>query len=114
MGDHGIQHPHTKIEVQMTIHHRNGDNFRRHIDNASSDTYGRRLTFVYYYMLSETKNFTGGDLLIDLQNGTRRFEPRHNSIIFFPSHLYHTVEPVQVPTEAFEDGRLTLNGWVWS
>jgi SM-20-related protein len=113
MGDYcPLQHAHTQVEVQMTVHHRNGDNFRTHIDNASPDTYGRRLTFVYYYQLSETKNFTGGDLVIKLKGGEKRIDPKPNTIVFFASSLYHTVEPVTVPTELFEDGRHSLVGWI--
>lgn len=111
MGDFAIQHPHTKVEIQMTTHGQ-GDNFKRHIDNASHDTYGRGITFVYYYRLTEKQNFSGGDLVIHLHNGDRRVEPRENTIVLFPSHLYHTVEPVQVPAGSFEDGRFTLNGWI--
>lgn len=114
MGDFAMQHGHTKIEVQCCCHHRNNDHFKKHIDNASIDTYGRRISYVYYYYLSETKNFTGGQLNIYLQNGTRVIEPIHNSVVFFPSHLYHEVMPIHSDTEAFEDGRHSLVGWIWS
>jgi SM-20-related protein len=38
--------------------------------------------------------------------------PADNMIVFFDSRLMHEVQPLKVPSGAFEDGRFTLNGWL--
>jgi hypothetical protein len=47
----------------------------------------------------------GDDAYVDV-------EPRHNSIIFFPSEYMHEVMPVICPSREFVDSRFTINGWV--
>lgn len=99
------------IELQMTV---SGDEqyFKQHTDNGTPDTAGRRITYVYYFLLSEHKKFTGGDLKLTLPDRQINIQPNHNSIVFFPSGMWHELMPVQCETKNFEDGRHTLVGWV--
>ena len=117
MQEYCIQTPPSKIEVQLTNHYRNGDLFKRHVDNASTvgqttDTPNRRVTCVYYFSMHEENHFKDGDLFVHLANGTSTIKPIHNSVVFFPSHVYHEVQPIQSDTENFMDGRFTLNCWI--
>ena len=98
------------VELQMT---RSGHDeyFKNHVDNGTDDTAMRQLTFVYYYLLTEHRQFEGGDLIIRPPSGDLSISPNHNSIIFFPSHYWHEVMPVTYPDDTWEGGRFTLNGW---
>lgn len=98
------------MEVQLTASN-DGEYFKTHTDNGSADTASRRLTFVYYFLLSDYRRFTGGELRLRFANKEVSIDPQHNSIVIFPSGTWHEVMPVSVPTGAFEHSRLTLNGW---
>ena len=112
--------PISQIESQMTAHN-DGHYYQLHNDNGSPDTATRRLTYVYYFR-QEPNAFSGGELrLFDskLENNFfvkadsfKTIEPRHNSIIFFPSYCMHEVLPIQCPSRKFADSRFTINGWV--
>lgn len=102
-----------KIELQMTTHSA-GEYFKRHIDNGSDDTITRLMTFVYYYALTDVPQFTGGQLILEADDGTFTIEPNHNTIVMFPAGWWHEVLPVTVPSGRWEDGRFTLNGWLHS
>lgn len=98
------------IEAQMTLHS-NGHFFKKHTDNGSPDTCTRMLTYVWYFSLEDDKRFEGGQLYVHKSDGTSMaVEPVHNQIVFFPSHLWHSVEPV-VNDGAWESSRGTINGW---
>jgi len=109
-----------RLEKQMTAHN-DGDYFKLHNDNGSSDTADRVISFVYYCNLPP-KRFSGGELrLYDsrVENGYwvgadtfSTIEPINNSIVFFLSRLLHEVTPVHCESGNFADGRFTLNGWV--
>lgn len=99
------------IECQLTIHN-DGEYFKRHLDNGSSDTATRVLTFVYYFTLDDEQKFTGGQLRLETPTGIYDIEPKHNTIIFFPSGYWHEVLPTYNPSGRWEDSRLTLNGWI--
>jgi len=96
-----------QIEVQMTSSG-NQEFFKAHTDNGTPDTDGRKITFVYYFLLKEPKQFTGGELIL---NQEMTIYPNHNSIVWFKAGLWHEVMPVQSSGE-FLDSRVTLNGWV--
>jgi SM-20-related protein len=110
----------SKIEAQITSHN-DGNYYKIHNDNGSSDTYSRELTFVYYFY-REPKQFFGGELLIydskiekDFYINAETFktvEPRNNSIVFFLSRYLHEVKPVICPSKAFVNSRFTINGWI--
>lgn len=106
-------------EVQAT-HHGDGDFFKPHVDSGDVPGRGRAITFVFYYDLIEG-SFSGGDLLlydVDARNPTNisagytRLPPENNSIVFFPSHGAHEVEPVATRSSAPAAGRFTLTGWL--
>lgn len=102
----------SQIEMQMTNHFRTGDKFDKHIDNGSADTALRRVSCVIYFNMYDEQRYTDGDLFLHLRNGIVTIKPVHNSVIFFPSHIWHQVQPIQTATEDFFDGRFTLNSWL--
>lgn len=99
------------IEMQLTSH-TTGEYFKRHLDNASEDTKLREVTYVFYYTLEDEQRFTGGELILETYAGTYTIQPKHNTIIMFPSGCWHEVRPVDVPSNRWEDSRMTLNGWL--
>ncbi|MBW4421997.1 MAG: 2OG-Fe(II) oxygenase [Myxacorys californica WJT36-NPBG1] len=112
--------PISQIETQLTSHN-DGNYYKLHNDNGSSDTATRELTYVYYFY-REPKPFAGGELLIydsKIENNYyvkadsfNTVEPRNNSIVFFLSRYMHEVLPVRCPSRAFRDSRFTVNGWL--
>jgi len=109
-----------EIEAQLTASN-DGDFFKIHKDNGFRERKARELTYVYYFY-REPKPFIGGELVIydgKIENNSymradsyRVIEPRHNSIVFFPSGCLHEVLPIRCPSQAFADSRFTINGWV--
>ncbi len=112
--------PISEIETQLTSHN-DGNYYKIHNDNGSTDTATREFTYVYYFY-QEPKAFSGGDLLIYDSKIENNFyvnadtfhtvEPRNNSIVFFLSRYLHEVLLVSCPSQAFADSRFTINGWV--
>lgn len=117
----GLPHfPVSQVEAQLTAHN-DGNYYKIHNDNGSTDTATRELTYVYYFYQTP-KPFTGGELLIydsKIENGFfvgaetfKTVDPRNNSIVLFLSRCLHEVLPVHCPSQAFADSRFTINGWV--
>jgi SM-20-related protein len=112
--------PISQVEAQLTAHN-DGNFYKVHNDNGSTDTAARELTYVYYFY-REPKAFSGGELVIYdskiannyyVQAETfKTVEPRNNSIVFFPSYYMHEVLPIHCPSKAFADSRFTINGWI--
>lgn len=112
--------PISEIETQLTTHN-DGNYYKIHNDNGSTDTATREFTYVYYFY-REPKAFSGGELVIYDSKIENKFyvkadtfhtvEPRNNSIVFFLSRYIHEVLPVSCPSQAFADSRFTINGWV--
>ena len=109
----------SKIEMQLS-RYRDGDYFKLHQDQKiGNPTENRMITFVYYFY-KEPKTFEGGDLHLhdtssDGQNyrmSYTLYEPKHNSIILFPSNTYHKVGGVKSIQSGPFDGRFTINGWI--
>ena len=114
------------VELQLTLH-RDGDFYKVHADRSYDDqpdpdrpTSTRVLTFVYYFSRLPQR-FSGGELkLYRAAVGGRGYDPaagvllapEDNSIVFFPSVLFHEVRPVRLESEDPGDGRFTLNGWI--
>ncbi len=106
-----------QIELQMTVH-RTGSHYKIHPDKGAEKHRHRRVSYVYYFH-RVPKRFTGGDLLLydsdtaacSYTTAFTRLGPLDNSIVFFPSEYFHQVTVVECETEAFGDGRFTLNGW---
>jgi SM-20-related protein len=78
-------------------------------------------SYVYYFQ-SRSRAFFGGELKLyepQIESGVGvigrdycTIQPKDNSIVFFPSHVWHEVLPTYVPSGAFGDSRFTVNGWV--
>lgn len=110
----------SQIETQLTAHN-HGNFYKVHNDNGSPETQNRELTYVYYFY-REPKPFSGGELVLydsKIDNNYyvqadsfKTVEPRHNSIVFFPSRYLHEVKLVSCPSGAFADSRFTINGWI--
>jgi Rps23 Pro-64 3,4-dihydroxylase Tpa1-like proline 4-hydroxylase len=110
----------SQVEMQLTAHN-DGCFYKIHNDSGSEKTATRTLTYVYYFH-QEPKNFSGGELRLyetELKAGVattngqyKTIEPKNNSIVFFDSRCKHEVMPVKCPSQKFEDGRFTLNGWL--
>jgi len=100
------------VEMHLTSHN-HGEFYKPHIDNGQGKLQNRVITFVYYFH-SIPKKFEGGQLLF-LKNKPKPLivQPDNNSIVFFNSSFLHAVHPVTCPSHQFEDGRFTLNGWIW-
>ncbi|GAB4218491.1 MAG: hypothetical protein OHK0012_27810 [Synechococcales cyanobacterium] len=114
--------PIAEIESQLTAHN-DGNYYKIHNDNGSSDTATRVFTYVYYFH-QQPKAYQGGELRIYDTKIENNFyveaesfttvEPRHNSIVFFLSRYLHEVMPVSCPSRRFADSRFTINGWIRS
>ncbi len=108
------------IEAQLTAHN-DGNYYKIHNDNGSSNTATRELTYVYYFY-RDPKPFSGGELVLydsKIENtyyvnadSFKTIEPRNNSIVFFLSRYMHEVLPVRCPSRSFQDSRFTINGWI--
>ena len=80
----------------------------------------RMVSFVYYFAMRPDA-FTGGDLRVHDKVERDGFyhpadthttiEPRNNSVVFFPSTLFHEVLPIQSNGAGLDDHRFTVNGW---
>jgi SM-20-related protein len=109
-----------RLETQLTASG-DGDFFGVHTDSGGPEVSTRMVTYVYYFAM-RSDAFSGGELKI-YDNELRddgfyhpadsftTVEPRDNSIVFFPSVLFHEVMPVHTGGGALTDHRFTVNGW---
>ena len=114
--------PFGRVELELTVSH-DGDFYKAHSDGSDEKQdrrATRRLSFVYYFS-RRPRPFSGGLLRLYDSNldGTHNpelfsaIEPVDNSIIFFRSwSAVHEITKVRCPSDDFDDGRFTLNGWV--
>ena len=116
-GVHDMREHHVELDVTA---HRDGGFYCPHRDSGSARSGSRLVSFVYYFH-REPKGFAGGELLLydtcvatDRYRGTAfsRIEPVNNSLVFFPSDYYHEILPVRTESDAFENARFTVNGWL--
>ena len=110
------------IELELTAY-RGGGFCLPHRDSGhkrTKRTNSRVISFAYYFH-HEPKGFAGGELLLydtsvamdDFAPAAfSRIEPVNNSLVLFPSDYYHEVLPVQATSDAFENTRFTVNGWL--
>lgn len=113
-------YPFTPGDLEMELAaHGDGAFFCRHTD-VRRDILGagssRHVSAVLYFH-SMPRRFEGGTLRVygagqDGENCWEDIEPRHGSVIFFPSGLWHEVLPVHAPNVPFEHQRFALNVWV--
>lgn len=100
-----------KIETQLAIS-RADDSLPQHIDCDRPETKSRRISFVYYAH-AEPRLFDGGELVLHDPAGRMTvLDPEGDSLVVFPSNVLHEVRPVRLRSDAAEDGRVTLNGWI--
>ena len=113
----GINECHVELGVTA---YRSGDFYCPHQDTGYGRAHSRLITFAYYFH-PEPQGFAGGDLLLyDTAIATGRFnavafsriEPINNSLVFFPSDYVHEVLPVHANSDAFENARFSVNGWL--
>ena len=116
-GVHDVREHHVELDVTA---HRDSGFYLPHRDTGSGRSGSRLVSFVYYFH-REPKGFAGGELLLydtclatDDYRATAfsRIEPVNNSLVFFPSDYYHEVLPVRAESDAFENARFTVNGWL--
>ena len=110
------------VEVELTAY-RSGGFCLPHRDSGhrrTERTNNRLISFSYYFH-PEPKGFAGGELLLyDTSIATddfapaafSRIEPVNNSLVLFPSDYYHEVLPVHATSDALENARFTVNGWL--
>jgi Rps23 Pro-64 3,4-dihydroxylase Tpa1-like proline 4-hydroxylase len=91
---------------------RNGSFFKPHFDVVRTAAGKRRLSWVYY-LNSEPKRFSGGDLLLG-EPGTDRavLEPAHGRIVIFSSETVHEVTTVHLAPDDFADARFSITGFI--
>lgn len=105
--------PIASIQLQATSTN-DGEFFRPHLDNRHPATLRRWLSFTFF-VHREPRRFTGGELRIAAgQHAAERssIAPLGNRIVLFPSGVLHEIAVVGCPSGAFDDSRLTLNGWL--
>ncbi|MGL5081904.1 MAG: 2OG-Fe(II) oxygenase [Microcoleaceae cyanobacterium] len=109
----------SQVEMQLTAHN-DGCFYKIHNDSGSAETLTRTITYVYYFH-QDPKKFSGGELRLyetEFKGGCaiaagpfKTIEPRNNSVVLFDSRCKHEVMAVHCPSQKFEHGRFTLNGW---
>jgi SM-20-related protein len=99
------------IECQLTAHN-DGDFYRVHTDNGSSEAAGRQLSYIYYFH-RQPRGFSGGQLKIYDGERSLTLEAEDNTLVVFHSSLEHEVLPIRC-SGGFADSRFSVNGWVWS
>ena len=106
------------IEAQVTAH-QTGGLYQAHYD-VGNPVSNRLISYVCYFH-EEPRRFSGGELLLydtcpEPLEANRisfsRVDPVGNSAIFFPSYCCHEVLAVDCQSDALQDGRFTVNGWV--
>ena len=106
------------IETQITAHP-TGGLYRAHYD-LGNPVSNRLISYVCYFH-EEPRRFSGGELLLydtcpEPQDANltsfSRIDPVGNSAIFFPSYCCHEVLAVDCQSDALQDGRFAVNGWV--
>lgn len=107
----GVELPRVaRIERQLTIH-LDGGFYRPHRDNQGLEASSRALSYVYFF--HGIQRWKGGELVLE-EGEPVVIDPEDNSLVFFDSSLLHQVRPLVASMPlAFEEGRFTINGWVW-
>ncbi|MEI9994806.1 MAG: 2OG-Fe(II) oxygenase [Rhizomicrobium sp.] len=113
--------PFEPVRAELSlVAHGDGAFLTRHIDflRARTDMPTRRLLSGVYYLHARPKGFSGGALRLHqlMARGPEAqfidIEPRHNSMLFFPSFMPHEVRPVAVPSGRFAESRFAINFWI--
>ena len=102
-----------RLEIGLTAYCGGGRFFFKHRDDGERGGRIRTLCYAYYFH-RQPRSFSGGELLLHDDDGTRNFtriEPQHNSMVFFPAACLHQVRPSS-DVAHFADARFALNGWL--
>jgi len=124
----GIDLDVVSLEAQATLY-TDGGFYKPHRDIGPNNT--RRMTFVYY-LFTDPRDFSGGDLLLydtnivdsvephqprsDLRRPMftttyTRISPQANSLVIFPSEYFHEVSEMK-SNNAVSGERYSLTGWL--
>lgn len=104
------------VEMAMSAH-LDGHFLAKHHDNDSVEAaaHARMLSFAYYFH-REPRCFSGGDLLLHDPDSDAsvftRIEPKHNSIVFFPSWCTHQITAIENDQGDFGGARFAIHGWL--
>lgn len=115
----------TGFEVEL-VAHGEGAFYKRHIDvftgahRADGEAASDRLISLVYYLHTEPKKFSGGELRLYPQirpadvspEGSIDVVPHHDSAVAFSSWLPHEVLAVTCPSRQFGDSRFAVNCWI--
>lgn len=109
-------------EIEL-ICHGDGGFYHRHIDTFTGGNRSRsgdRVVSCVYYLHSQPKRFSGGELrLYPLPTRIAPVPepidvvPEHDTLVAFSSWMPHEVMPTVCPTKRFEDYRFSINCWVY-
>jgi SM-20-related protein len=99
-----------------------GGHIGKHIDTKTGKERVRILSCVYYFAATP-RRFDGGELRLygfpkpnfgekTVPESFVDIEPRSDTLVVFPSWLFHQVLPVRVPSGAWVDSRFTVNCWI--
>lgn len=104
------------------VAHRDGDHYGTHIDTrtqaADSAPQSVRVISCVYYLHHTPRKFSGGELRVHRLGASPEsasnniIEPLHDRLAVFPSFVPHEVLPVTLPSDRFEDSRLSINCWL--
>lgn len=99
-----------RVERQLTVH-LDGCFYRRHCDNQGEEAARRALAYVYYF--HGPRRWTGGELVLE-GDAPLVVAPEDNRLVMFDASVLHEVRRVEAATPlAFDEGRFTINGWLW-
>lgn len=107
-GDGAFFRPHSDVPIGV----------RRDPDSAVALKPFDRLVSAVYYLHRRPKRFSGGTLRLFRigdtagQGAFTEYEPRHNSLVAFPSWAFHEVTRVSAGEEPFENWRFAVNIWI--
>jgi Rps23 Pro-64 3,4-dihydroxylase Tpa1-like proline 4-hydroxylase len=97
-----------------------GGHFSLHIDTGANLSHVRILSCVYYFAPTPLR-FSGGVLRLHalpalstrhgLEPQTIDIMPETDTLVIFPSWLWHEVLKVEVPSGIWADGRFAVNCW---
>lgn len=106
----GLAPPTGRVERQLTVH-LDGGFYRLHRDDQGEEASRRLLSYVYYF--HGPRRWRGGELVL-VGAPPCVVQPEDDTLVMFPSSHEHEVLRLEAaPPLSFEEGRFTVNGWLW-
>jgi hypothetical protein len=96
----------------MTVSRYGDGNYYRPHSDIDFTRPSERLVSLAYYVNREPARFYGGALRFSFNGAHVSVEPRHNRAVVFPSALPHEVGAVRLQSDAWGDGRFSINCWI--